>query len=236
MKAIELTFNGSTTIHSNMFDEYDDSKTYHIIFYEKKNDEWLESMNPIVFKPGTYYSFFRRFFNEVKAELIGFDELEGVKVIDEVCYNPEGKNIKIQLDTNDKHEAFVWIEQAQEFGKKWNCNIYISCEEDILKEATRIYKSNFIRKSDGGNFYATYHIGRYNIQDSLNLFGMQHQNKGWITNNSWQRFKSFNNPRDWNFLHSEQIARDILGLSDNQGFRQRYTDTDWFTNINQNNK
>ena len=236
MKAIELTFNGSTTIHSNMFEEYDDSKTYHIIFYEKNNGEWLESMNPILFKPGTYYSFFRRFFHELKAELIGFDESEGVKVIDVAYYNPDGKNVKVQLDTIDKHEAFVWIEQAQEFGKKWNCNIYISCTDEIIQDAKRIYKSNFITHDTGGDFYATYHIGRYNPQDSLNLFGMQQQNKGWITSNSWIRYKSFSSPRDYNFLHSEQIARDILGLSDNQGFRQRYTDTDWFVNINQNNK
>lgn len=234
MKAIELTFNGSTTIHSNMFDEYDENKTYHIIFYEKCNGEWLESINPIVFRPFTYYSFFRRFFNEMKAELIGFDEVEGVKVIDEVHYDPEFKDVKIQLDTNDKHEAFVWIEQAQEFGKKWNCNIHIACNDDIIKEASRIYKSNFVTLDSGGNFYATYYIGRYSIQDSLNLFGMQYQNKGWISNGSI--FKSFSSPRDWNFLHSEQIARDILGLSDNQGFRQRYADTDWFVNINQNSK
>ena len=236
MKAIELTFNGSTTIHSNMFDGYDENKTYHIIFYEKNNGEWLESIKPILFKPGTYYSFFRRFFNEMKAELIGFDELEGVKVIDEVHYDPEFKDVKIQLDTNDKHEAFVWIEQAQEFGKKWNCNIHIACNDEIIKEASRIYKSNFVTLGSNGNFYATYYIGRYSIQDSLNLFGMQYQNKGWITNNDWLKFKSFSSPRDWNFLHSEQIARDILGLSDNQGFRQRYADTDWFVNINQINK
>jgi hypothetical protein len=229
MKAIQLKFNSSTTIYFNHFEGWNPNKEYHVVFYEKIDGVWLESMTDIIkFQPGYYFSFFRRFFHELKVELIGFDEDQGTYVIDTDFFNPVGKSVKVCLDTDDKHEAYVWIEQAIEFGNKWNCSISIDCSHNISQSAKKIYKNiNFDEQYD---FYATYHIGRYDVlSEGPNKYGLQKQHKGWV-NGGNKMFRSFSNPRDWSFLHSEQIARDILGLSENQSFISRYVDCDWFIN------
>jgi hypothetical protein len=230
MKAIQLRFNSSTTIYFNYFEGYDPNKTYNIIFYEKVGDDWIESMNDVLeFKPGYYYSFFRRFFHNLKVELIGFDEYSGWTVIDSDEFDPFYKNVQVILDTESKHETYLWIEQSLEFGRKWNCQIYISCNLNFLNRAKDIYKDAKF-ETEGIDFYATYRIGRYDVlAEGPNLYGMQIQNKGWVSGGC-KIYRSFGQPRDWKFLHSEQIARDILGLSENQSFNMDSVDCDWFIN------
>jgi len=229
MKPIDLRFNSSTIVYFNHFPEYDANKKYFVIFFEKKGGRWIESSgDSLEFKPYCWFAFFRRFFNEMKAQLICFDEEEGTKVIAEDWFDPAGKDVKVTLDTEDRHEAFIWIEQALEFGRKWNCRIAIECADAIAERARSIYPSADFSK-DPKQFYATYHIGRYDMkQEGVNKYGMQMQSKGWISGGS-KMFRSFANPRDWKFLHSEQIARDILGLSDTQAYSQRYVDAEWFS-------
>lgn len=230
MKAIELKFNSATTVHFWPFEGYDESASYGVIFYEKKDGLWIESMNePLRFQPYHWFSFFRRFFHEMKAELIAFDEESGVKVIATDFFDPRGKDVKVCLDTEDRHEAFIWIEQAMEFAENWRCRLTIQCDQKIAERAAPIYGES-IFEQEGKDFYATYHIGRYDIkEEGINRYGAQAQSKGWV-NGGFKFFRSFANPRDWKFLHSEQIARDILGLSDTQAWSQRYVDSDWFIN------
>lgn len=230
MKAIELRFNGGIRVCFNSFPEYDPSKRYSVIFYEKKDGRWIESTgNMLDFKPFCWFAFFRRFFCEMKVQLVGFDEENGTKVIAEDQFDPFGKDVNVVLETADRHEAQMWIEQAIEFGEKWGCRISIECSPEIAERASKIYKSvSFFQH--GKDFYATYYIGRYDMMaEGPNKYGMQMQNKGWVSGGS-RMFRSFSNPRDWKLLHSEQIARDILGLSDNQAWSQRYIDADWFIN------
>lgn len=230
MKPIQLRFNSSTTIYFNYFNGYDPSKTYNVIFYEKVNGEWLESMTDILeFKPGYYYSFFRRFFHNLKVELICFDEQNGWKVVDSEQFDPYHKPVKMIIDSDNKHETYLWIEQCKEFGKKWNCDIHISCNPEFKQRASEIYKDVKF-DTDGPDFYATYHIGRYNIlEEGPMKYGLQMQHKGWV-NGGCKIFRSFSQPRDWKFLHSEQVARDILGLSDVQSFNMSSVDCNWFVN------
>lgn len=230
MKPIELRFNSSTIVYFNNFEGYDPAKKYSVIFFEKKGGRWMESgTDNLEFRPFCWFAFFRRFFYEAKVQLICFDEVEGTKIVAEDWFDPARKYVKVVLDTTDRHEAFIWIEQAIEFGKKWNCGISIECEEEIAKRAKGIYReADFSRPQL--DYYATYHIGRYDIMaEGPTKYGMQMQHKGWISGGS-KMFRSFSNPRDWKTLHSEQIARDILGLSDTQAYSQRYVDADWFVN------
>lgn len=228
MKPIELRFNGASTVYFKPFPEYDQEKKYYVIFFEKKDGRWVESSpEPLQFNPWHYYSFFRRFFNEMKVQLIGFDEEAGTRVIAEDCFDPKDRDVKIVLDTADRHEAFVWIEQAIEFGIKWNCRISISCDGEISRKASEIYRDADFSGNEK-DWYATYHIGRYDmLAEGPHKYGAQMQSKGWVNGGS-KFFRSFSNPRDWKTLHSEQIARDILGLSDTQAWTQRYVDADWF--------
>jgi hypothetical protein len=229
MKPIELKFNSSTTVQFWPFEGYQEGEKYSVIFYERKDGKWIESMSDNMnFQPYCWFSFYRRFFHEVKAQLITFDEENGTRVIAEDWFDPAGKDVKVCIDTQDRHEAFVWIEQAIEFGEKWNCRITIECLSDIAERAMPIYSN--VEFNAPKDFYATYHIGRYDMkEEGINKFGAQSQSKGWISG-GFKFFRSFANPRDWKFLHSEQIARDILGLSDTQAWSQRYVDANWFIN------
>jgi hypothetical protein len=230
MKPIELKFNSSTIVYFWPFDGYDENESYHVIFYEKKDGKWIESMNEhLKFQPYHWFSFFRRFFHEMKVQLITFDEEFGTRVIAEDWFDPKGKDVKISIDTEDRHEAFVWIEQALEFGKKWDCRISIECPREIAERAIPIYVDVDF-STEPKDFYATYNIGRYDILvEGIYKYGAQVQSKGWV-NGGHKFFRSFSNPRDWKTLHSEQIARDILGLSDTQAWNQRYVDAEWFIN------
>lgn len=230
MKPIELKFNSATIVYFNSFPEYDPNKSYNVVFFEKKDGIWIESTSDTLeYKPFCWFAFFRRFFYEAKVQLICFDEEEGTKVVAEDYFDPAGKRVKVVLDTYDRHEAFVWIEQALEFGRKWSCEISIECDPTIAERASKIYRDADFSGSHM-DFYATYHIGRYDMMaEGPNKYGMQMQSKGWISG-GFKMFRSFSNPRDWKFLHSEQIARDILGLSDTQAYSQRYVDADWFIN------
>ena len=228
MKPIDLRFNSSTIVYFNNFPEYDPAKRYCVIFFEKKDGRWIESgTENLEFKPFCWFAFFRRFFYEAKVQLICFDEEEGTKIIAEDWFDPTGKPVKVVLDTADRHEAFIWIEQALEFGRKWRCGISIECGAEIAERAKGIYREADF-SGESSDFYATYHIGRYDMMtEGPGKYGMQMQSKGWVYGGS-NAFRSFSNPRDWKLLHSEQIARDILGLSDTQAYYQRYVDADWF--------
>ena len=230
MKPIEIKFNSGIIVYFNTFPEYDPAKKYSVIFYEKAGDRWVESSgNTLEFKPFCWFAFFRRFFSEMKVQLICFDEDLGTRVIAEDWFEPIGKDVKIALETADRHEAQVWIEQAIEFSQKWKCRVSIECSREISERARPLYKGVSF-DTEGKDFYATYHIGRYDMMaEGPNKYGMQMQNKGWVSG-GYRMFRSFSNPRDWKFLHSEQVARDILGLSDNQAWTQRYIDAEWFIN------
>lgn len=233
MKPIEIKFNSGIYLHFNNFDGYDPDKTYGVNVYEKTKSGW-RTINPgnINFMPGNYYGFFKSFFSEIKAELIESDENLDIKIIHTEYANFYNKNVMFVLDTDNKHELFCWIEECIRFCNKWNCNGFIHSDNPNIKRASEIYKNiNF--DSTGIDFYATYKIGRYDVKESYDTYGMKIRDTGFIVDNLIIKYRSFNQPRDHRFLHSKEVICDILGLDSEVGFRQKWLDTDWFININQ---
>ena len=59
------------------------------------------------------------------------------------------------------------------------------------------------------------------------------QNVGNLTDGGWKLFKSFDFPRDWNYISTEDFSRDILGLPPRTSYRGKYSDYEFYTKTNQ---
>lgn len=233
MKPIEIKFNSGINLTFNHFDGHDVDKTYGVNIYQNTKSGW-KSLDTgfIQFSPGTFYTLFKRFFAEIKVELIESDSNFDIKIIHTEISDFFNKNVLFILDTDNKHELFCWIEECIRFCEKWKCIGFIKSGNNSIERASQIYKNiNF--NSENIEFYATYSIGRYSIKESYDLFGMKMRDTGFIVDNSIIRYRSFNQPRDHKYLHSRDIICDILDLESEVGFRQKWIDADWFININQ---
>jgi hypothetical protein len=56
------------------------------------------------------------------------------------------------------------------------------------------------------------------------------QNPGWNLWHWWRYSRSFQNPSNWRLLHSEDIAREILGLETKRKFKYDTIDSNFSVN------
>ena len=106
-------------------------------------------------------------------------------------YDATGKNVYIILDSKSLGDTIAWIPYAEEFRKKWNCNVILSTFlnnlfEDVYPEITFVQPGTVVE-----NVYATYRIGWYYDDNNFN----KNRNK-----------------KDFRKIPLQQTASDILGL------------------------
>lgn len=113
---------------------------------------------------------------------------------DQIVYthdlNLENKNVLIEYDSSSLGDQLAWMPIAEQFRKKHNCNLHVKFPLNSLFEK-KYPNIKFINDTDGINMYATYKIGWY------------------VGNNSINNDRHKNDPRK---LPLQKIASDYLGL------------------------
>jgi len=196
-------------------------------------------LESILMKQNTFFSSFRSFLGDLKVEAYTFDFAEGLQKIDEKFIDLRGSKVRIDLFSEDIEEVKIWTEQCLYFSRTHDCDIIVSQDKDLfLSEITNIFKNtsvSFVSFLSDIQFDFRFEIGRFDIQtNGIQLTGCakiyQDLSCGWILQSGWRYFRTFKNPRDWNYLSSEQIASDILNLPENNNPRKGYADYNYWKN------
>ena len=121
-------------------------------------------------------------------------------------FNDYGKSVLFNLITKDIEEARIWVDRIKLYQKIHGCRISINSDfEEINKSFESYYHTN------GIDFYKTYNIGRF-PKTSSDFRTMDHRKEGLIWYGNWKTFWSYQHPRKWTDLTSQEIVDDILGL------------------------
>jgi hypothetical protein len=240
--SISFTFNGKprVEIHSDggsstkIVDNFEVRKQYLItwnIISSSGEIHWIYS-DAIMVPPEqsmNYRYTYAEFFCDWYVELKEFHPEYGFHVIKSHRYNDRGRPVLVKLHTEDDIEADIWAKVAIEYQKLHDCNLSIMTKSDMVlnkyQDGVIPYVITNPWEEYPYNIYSTYDIGRFSFVEygsdiSRNKTHYDLFDKENLPDNIGNRypttnlFASFKNPRNYNNQSSEDIARDILGLSD----------------------
>ena len=204
------------------------------ILDKKRNQPvWMsfKKMTAPAWFSNTLYSFYCDWIIEVTA----WHDKYGFIMLDYHRYNDYGKNVQINLDTEDWDELCTWIGVAFEYKKIHKCNLHFTIKNKKLRMgAEKTFGVTFMTwGSSVMDCYATYTLGRYlpdNESDHTFTYIGEDGIEKTIPNPypeacpPGKRYCITNlmyacdHPRDWHKLSSEEIAKDVLGLSNLEMF------------------
>lgn len=131
----------------------------------------------------------------------------GLKRIYTHRYNDYGKIVRFNLDTENFDECALWKSRIDLYCKINGCRPQIYSDFDEINKSVETYYN-----IQGIDTYKTYNIGRY-PKKSNDFRTTDHRKEGVIWYGNWKTFWSYEHPRNWNDLTSQEIVDDILGLS-----------------------
>jgi hypothetical protein len=121
-------------------------------------------------------------------------------------YTDYGKVVLFNLVTDDKEECLLWLDRVYQYQKNHGCKIAVNTNfSDINKSIPSYYNVS------GIDFYKTYNIGRF-PKTSNDFKTVDPRKDGLIWYGNWKTFWSYQHPRNWANLSSQEIVDDILGL------------------------
>lgn len=121
-------------------------------------------------------------------------------------YCDYGKLVLFNLVTDDRDECELWVSRVLEYQKKNQCNITIKSKfDDIDKKFQSFYYT------EGIDYYKTYNIGRF-PKTSTDFKTVEPRKEGLVWYGNYKTFWSYQHPRNWKNLSSQEIVDDILGL------------------------
>lgn len=130
----------------------------------------------------------------------------GLKKIFNHRFNEFGKVIKFIIDTKNYGEAINWLKYIDEYCNIHSCKKIIKSHfEDINHQTNKLFLGKEIEP------YKTYEIGRF-PKSSNDWRTIDPRKEGMIWFGNWKTFWSYEHPRCWTNLTSEEIIKDILGL------------------------
>jgi hypothetical protein len=187
-------------------------KLYYVEMREYvDNDD--KSLNVDSYKVSSSDTLWRTWFN-VPIEFYGEFEISiskyvpnyGIKKIYTHRYNDYGKFVRFNLETDDLDECILWVERVMEYKKIHGCKPLINTRFDEVNKKFPDYYS-----IDDIDYYKTYNIGRF-PKKSTDFKTLDARQEGLIWYGNWKKFWSYQHPRCWKTLSSQEIIDDILGL------------------------
>ena len=130
----------------------------------------------------------------------------GMKRIFTHRYNDYGKMVLFNLVTNNINEAKLWSQRVDEYQRIHGCKVVLHSQFDKINKKYLTYY-----ETGGIDYYKTYNIGRFPKQ-STDWRTIDPRKEGVIWYGYWKTFWSYQHPRPWNTLSSQEIVDDILGL------------------------
>lgn len=218
--------NGLYVENGNIPEEFDWVQEFTCIISEKIDGEYLYHSSLQNLKKNYWFCFNRSFFWDAKIQWFCFVPGRGMVLVEEIQYDAKEKLVRIDLETDSFHEAQIWADVCLEFKRKHNCKLIIGAKASVLLRISKCRKDLIFIDSSSDcdpSLYAKYDIGRFDRDDSV--LNLDHT-PGWLTQNWWRYYRSDKNPSLFEYQHSEDIARDILGLQQIRGFFRENLDVD----------
>jgi hypothetical protein len=146
------------------------------------------------------------FYGEFEISISKYVPNYGIKKIYTHKYNDYGKFVRFNLETDDLDECILWVERVMEYKKIHGCKPLINTRfDEVNKKFSDYYSINNI------DYYKTYNIGRF-PKKSTDFKTLDARQEGVIWYGNWKKFWSYQHPRCWKTLSSQEIVDDILGL------------------------
>jgi hypothetical protein len=152
------------------------------------------------------FNFDAEFYLDFEVNIYKFVDGFGNKKILSHRYNDYGQLVRFILDSNSFQECEIWVDLIKKYQQIHGCEVFLDSNFDVLnKEFKTYYHANML------NFYKTYRIGRF-PKSSNDFKSRETRKEGILWFGNWKTFWSYQHPRFWGNLTSEEIAKDILGL------------------------
>ena len=111
------------------------------------------------------------------------------------------------MKTENHEECSLWADRVRLYCEIHGCSPVVETQfDDINKSFDSYYNNIYI------DYYKTYNIGRF-PKTSTDFKTLDHRKEGLIWFGNWKTFWSYQHPRKWTELTSQEIVDDILGLS-----------------------
>jgi len=190
------------------------SSVYIIEFYEKIGNDWGLVYTNNEFPSFSWFSYLRKFRTKWMIKVWGMEN-ELPILLFQHTYDENNKKVLLLFDSPVFETHLKWIYNSESFSKKFNCEIIVSSRfSDRLK---KIYngnvsiidnKINFNDYCDNNNIYASYTIGKKDIQSNTWDFW---ESKA-IFENHAKHYDSWHHPENWIKFSDEDLFNNILGL------------------------
>jgi hypothetical protein len=200
---ISLEFKPNIFLTVNGPDEY-----YYVEVreYRKNEDQSLFVTGIHLNKLNNVFKLPIDFYYDFEIIIYKFIDGIGLSKIYNHRYNDYGKLVLFNLDTYDIDECVLWIERILEYQKIHGCKIAINSKFD---EVNKKFESYY--QTVGVDYYKIYNIGRY-PKSSHDWKTIDPRKEGLIWYGNWKTFWSYQHPKSWNYLSSQEIVDNILGL------------------------
>lgn len=155
----------------------------------------------------TIFKYRAKFYFDFELLVYKVDVNHGFVKIFQHRYDDREQLVLFNIDTEDIKEATLWYDKCTLYSDIHGCKSVIRTKFDELNHRNKNY---FLL--DGYEFYKIYNIGRYpkTSQDFRSIGDKRVENTTWF--GLWRKYWSYEHPREWKLLSSEEIVDDILGF------------------------
>jgi len=174
--------------------------------YPKNDDQSLYVEGRKIIGNGGVFEIPIEFYFDFEISVSKYVPKYGLKKIFTHRFNDYGKQVLFNLDTKNYDECLIWLTKVEEYSRINGCKPHINTHfDDINKKHLSYYQV------DGVDYYKTYNIGRH-PKSSTDWRTIDPRKEGVIWYGNWKTFWSYQHPRLWSNLTSEEIIDDILAL------------------------
>jgi hypothetical protein len=146
------------------------------------------------------------FYFDFEINVYKFNKEYGLQKFYTHRYNDYSQLVRFIIDTTSIDEAYIWLKKIGEYQSKHSCKIQIFSDFDEINEYS---DTKFATRNLSP--YKTYRLGRF-PKKSNDWKSTEPRKHGLIWYGNWKTFWSYQHPRLFTNLSSEEIANDILGL------------------------
>jgi hypothetical protein len=154
-----------------------------------------------------YFECFVEFYCDFEFSVFKFVDGYGIQRIFTHRFCENGKNIKFNLHSLDEQDCNLWVDTIKEYQKKKSCYVSLNSNFDNLNSQFEIDS-----KDNSIEFYKTYNIGRF-PKTSTDFRTTDERMEGFVWLANSKKFWSYQHPRFWGPLNSQEIVNDILGMN-----------------------
>lgn len=155
----------------------------------------------------THFNVPIEFYGDFEINVFKYVKSYGMNRIFTHRYTDYSKLVRFNLMTDSYEECSLWLGRVKEYTRLHGCIPIVNSKFDEINKSFQTYYN-----ISGIDIYKTYNIGRF-PKDSTDFRTLDHRKEGLIWYGTWKTFWSYQHPRKWTELSSQEIVDDILGLS-----------------------